>query len=73
MTDSAFKKNWDDISFNRPNTFQKIDAILKNPAPAGVAVSNVLTQVANFMQASLNLKVLQKSESDERMRVRAAG
>jgi hypothetical protein len=43
MTDSAFKKNWDDISFNRPNTFQKIDVILKNPAPAGVAVSNVLT------------------------------
>ena len=43
INDAAFKKNWDDISFNRPNSFLKIDAILKNPAPAGVAVNNVLT------------------------------
>jgi hypothetical protein len=28
----VFRKNWDDLSF-RANTFQKVDCILKNPAP----------------------------------------
>ena len=32
MTTEVFKKNWDDLSF-RPNSFQKVDCILKNPAP----------------------------------------
>ena len=43
MTEAAFKKNWDDISFNRPASFTKLDTILKNPAPPHVPVSNVLT------------------------------
>ena len=56
LTEPAFKKNWDDITFKRPD-FHKMDTILKNPAPAHVPVGQVLAQVANFFQGSLNLKV----------------
>lgn len=50
MTEQAFKKNWDDLSFNRPNSFQKLDTILKNPAPPNVPISAVLAQISNFCQ-----------------------
>jgi hypothetical protein len=33
MPEESFNKFWDDITHNRPSTFQKIDVILKNPAP----------------------------------------
>ena len=42
MNQQAFKKNWDDISFNRPNQFQKLDTILKNPAPPQVPIEAVI-------------------------------
>ena len=42
MNQQAFKKNWDDISFNRPNQFQKLDTILKNPAPPQVPIEAVV-------------------------------
>jgi len=71
MTDIAFKKNWDDITLNRPATFTKLDVILKNPAPAHVPIANVMTQIANFMDASLNMKRI--ASADSRMLVRAAG
>jgi len=41
LTDQAFKKNWDDITFKKPD-FHKIDTILKNPAPAHVPIAQVL-------------------------------
>ena len=41
MTEAAFKKNWDDITFKRPD-FHKIDAIMKNPAPAHIPIAQVL-------------------------------
>jgi hypothetical protein len=71
MNEVAFKKNWDDITLNRPDTFTKLDVILKNPAPSHVPVSNVLTQIANFMDASLNMKSVGKPEG--RMLIRSAG
>ena len=57
MNQQAFKKNWDDISFNRPNQFQKLDTILKNPAPPHVPIDAVIKQISNFCQQSLNLKI----------------
>ena len=48
MTEQAFKKNWDDLSFNRPASFQKLDTILKNPAPSHIAISAVLGQISTF-------------------------
>ena len=68
MTEQAFKKNWDDLSFNRPNSFQKLDTILKNPAPPNIAISVVLNQISNFCQQSLNLKVFSDGN-----RIQAAG
>ena len=68
MTEQAFKKNWDDLSFNRPNNFQKLDTILKNPAPSNIPVSVVLNQISNFCQQSLNLKVFSEGN-----RIQAAG
>ena len=41
MPEAAFKKNWDDITFKRAD-FDKIDIILKNPAPAHIPVAQVL-------------------------------
>ena len=38
MTEQAFKKNWDDITFKRPD-FQKLDLILRNPAPPQVPIA----------------------------------
>lgn len=73
MTEQAFKKNWDEITFNQPATFTKIDVILKNPAPQHVAVSNVLAQVSNFLVASLNMKTVTRTQTDNRMLVKAAG
>lgn len=35
MTVEAFGKNWGDLS-KRPSTFQKLDVILKNPAPSHI-------------------------------------
>lgn len=61
MTEQVFKKNWDDITFNLPTTFTKIDVILKNPAPSQVPVSNVLAQVSNFLVASINMKNVLKT------------
>ena len=66
MNEQVFKKNWDDISCNRPDTFTKTDIILKNPAPAHVPVGNVLQQVQNFLAASLNMKSVLKTQSETR-------
>ena len=41
MTEQAFKKNWDDISFNKAD-FHKMDCILSNPAPPSVPTSAVV-------------------------------
>lgn len=43
MPEQAFKKNWDEITFNRPDEFQKLDTIMKNPAPPNVPIEAVLT------------------------------
>mmetsp|Transcript_3608 Transcript_3608/g.4808 ORF Transcript_3608/g.4808 Transcript_3608/m.4808 type:complete len:90 (+) Transcript_3608:2601-2870(+) len=41
LTEQAFKKNWEDITFKRSD-FHKLDAILKNPAPAHIPIATVL-------------------------------
>ena len=33
MPKEAFAKNWTNITLNQPDTFQKIDLVVKNPAP----------------------------------------
>ena len=47
LNEQSFKRNWDDITFKRPD-FQKLDTILRNPAPPHIPVAQVLAQVTNF-------------------------
>lgn len=71
MPSDAFDKTWDDITNNRPISFQKIDVTIKNPAPPGVPIVEVLKKLANFFANSMNLKVYPMSDSD--MIVRGVG
>lgn len=41
MTDELFYKNWNDLT-QRPSNFQKLDCVLKNPAPPSVPIAAVL-------------------------------
>ncbi|TNV73970.1 hypothetical protein FGO68_gene13707 [Halteria grandinella] len=73
MPSDAFSKTWDDITHNRPSSFQKIDAFIKNPAPPQVPVTEVLKKVANFFQNSMNLKVFPPEDPTNFWSVKAVG
>lgn len=73
MPDDAFTRTWDDITHNRPTTFQKIDTLIKNPAPPQVPVQEVLKKVANFFSQSMNLKVFPPTDPTNFWSVRAVG
>ena len=64
---------WDDITHNRPNTFQKLDVILKNPVPPSVPHTEVLKKVAAFFSGSMNLKVFPPEDVNNFWSVRAVG
>lgn len=57
MPQANFTKNWHNITFNQPDTFQKLDLIVKNPAPPHVPISVMLQQMEAFFTKALNLKV----------------
>lgn len=57
MPQEVFANNWKGITLNQPDSFQKIDMILKNPAPPHVPPSQVLQQVDNFLTNAMNMKV----------------
>ncbi len=73
MPSEAFNKTWDDITHNRPSTFQKIDALIKNPAPPTVPHTEVLKKVANFFANSMNLKVFPPEDPSNFWSVKAVG
>lgn len=52
-----FENNWRGITFNQPDTFQKIDMVLKNPAPPHIPPGQVLQQIDNFLTNAMNMKV----------------
>lgn len=56
MPQEAFAKNWKNITVNQPDTFQKIDLVVKNPAPPQIPIEKVLGQLENFLANALNLK-----------------
>ena len=58
----VFIKTWDDITHNRPASFQKLDVIFKNPAPSHVSHIEVLNKTAHFFKSGMNLKVFQESD-----------
>lgn len=41
MTEAAFKKNWDDMTF-KFSDFHKLDTIKRNPAPPHIPIPQVL-------------------------------
>lgn len=73
MPEDAFNKFWDDITHNRPATFQKIDVVVKNPAPPSVSHIEVLKKIANFFSNSMNLKVYPPTDPNNYTIVRAVG
>mmetsp|Transcript_20300 Transcript_20300/g.19225 ORF Transcript_20300/g.19225 Transcript_20300/m.19225 type:complete len:203 (+) Transcript_20300:1729-2337(+) len=68
-----FNKYWADITHNKPHSFQKIDVILKNPAPPNVPIQEVLKKIINFFQSSMNLKVFQPENLNDFTNVKAVG
>lgn len=59
MDQDRFDYLWNDITSNRPDTFEKLDLILKNPAAnASVSVQDVLKKLAKLLAVCLGLKVL---------------
>ena len=57
MPQDAFGKNWTNITLNQPDTFQKVDLVVKNPAPAHIPIEKVVAQLENFFINALGLKV----------------
>lgn len=66
MEQDRFDNLWGDISNNRPNSFEKLDLILKNPA-SGSDVDHmaVLKKIAKLLSVCMNLKVLPPSNKDD--------
>jgi hypothetical protein len=73
MPAEIFKKTWDDITHNRPQTFQKVDTMIKNPAPLSVPHTEVLKKLANFFSSSMNLKVYSPEDPSNFWSVKAVG
>jgi hypothetical protein len=52
MEQDRFDHLWNDITKNRPNTFEKLDIILKNPVSStGVDHMSVLKKLANIFNS----------------------
>lgn len=73
MPADAFSRTWDDITHNRPQSFQKLDTLIKNPAPPSVPHTEVLKKLANFFSSSMNLKVLPPEDPTNVWSIRAVG
>ena len=52
----AFTKNWQNITQTQPDTFQKVDAIVKNPAPSHIPIERVIQQCDSFFTNAMNMK-----------------
>ena len=61
MPENVFANNWDKITNKTPDSFQKIDIIVNNPAPKHVPVDKVIQQMENFFSTAMNMRVF-KSE-----------
>ena len=53
-----FRSVWDDITTKRPDSFQKMDVIMKNPAPPNVSHMDLLRKMANLLTNCFNMKVI---------------
>jgi hypothetical protein len=64
MPQEQYNKIWQDITSTRPDSYQKLDVILKNLAPPTVPVIDILKKLAGLFTACFNLKVLPPSAPD---------
>lgn len=55
MPSEAFSKNWQNITQNQPDTFQKMDKIVKNPAPPAIPIDRVGQQIESFFSNAMNM------------------
>jgi len=72
ITQEEYHRTWDEITHSKPH-FEKVDCILKNPAPPNISHMEVLKKMANFFQNSLNLKVFPPANTSDFWQVKAAG
>lgn len=73
MDRAKFNQIWKDISHVRPDTFQKVDLIVKNPAPPTVPLQDVLKKMANLLNNCLGLKVLPPEDKANFISIEAVG
>jgi len=55
---SKFEEVWKDITINKPNTFEKMDTIMKNPAPAHLSHMDVLKRMAQLFSEYFGFRVI---------------
>lgn len=74
MGQDRFDQLWEDISQNRPRSFEKLDLILKNPAGgAGVDHMAVLKKLAKLLSLCMNLTVLPPTSKTNFTKICAVG
>ena len=74
MEQDRFDYLWDDITNNRPSSFEKLDMIINNPASSsGTDHMTVLKKMANLLSACMNMKVLPPENKSSFTKICAVG
>ena len=73
LTHDKFEEIWHDITEVRPETYQKMDTILKNPAPQQIPVMDVLKKMAELFTEYFNFNVLAPQDVNNFTQLRVTG
>jgi len=70
---AKFQEIWNDITINKPKTFEKLDVILKNPAPSHLAHTDVLKRIAQLLTEYFGFRVIPPADLKDFTEVSAVG
>ncbi len=73
LDDDKFDEIWEDITIHRDYTFQKMDVILKNPAPPNVGHMDVLKKMAALLSEFFSLKILTPQNTTNFTQLKVSG
>eukprot|EP00344_Euplotes_crassus_P006269 CAMPEP_0197013496 /NCGR_PEP_ID=MMETSP1380-20130617/66542_1 /TAXON_ID=5936 /ORGANISM="Euplotes crassus, Strain CT5" /LENGTH=962 /DNA_ID=CAMNT_0042437789 /DNA_START=144 /DNA_END=3032 /DNA_ORIENTATION=+ len=74
MEQDRFDHLWNDISTNRPDSFEKVDLVMSNPARgSGASQMDVLKKLAKLLSMCMNLKVLPPTDKSNFSKICAVG
>lgn len=68
-----FREVWNDITLNKPKSFEKLDVILKNPAPSHLAHTDVLKRIAQLLTDYFGLHVIAPADLSNFTEISAVG